>query len=157
MLRRLAAEGDAETPEDQRHLEIARLEADLRAKTAAFADPDSTISALELERFRRETRDRIAELRAAPAASAQTRVDLDAAAALLGEAAALWGDPDDATPELQAARRDLMLAVFERVELWGSSVTALVPRPAIHALLEAGAYAEAAPGLARIQIAGSVG
>ncbi len=152
VLATLAEGNDAGQGEDERHLEIARLEADLRAKLSAFADPDSTISALELERFRRDTRDRIAELHAARAEPPRTSVDLDAAAAVLRHAGALWGDPEDVAPELQAARRDLMLAVFDRVELWGPYVTALRPRPAFATLVEAGAYQAGERAMTRIVI-----
>ena len=64
----------------------------------------------------------------------------------------LWGDPDDDAPALQAARRDLMTAVFDRVELWGPFVTGLRPRPAFAALIAAGAYQAAEPGMARIRL-----
>ncbi len=152
VIARLASEAEAGQREDQRHLEIARLEAELRSKAAAFADGDSTVSALDLDRLRRETRDRIAELRDAPASVAQQMVDLEAAAELLRHVGDLWGDPEDTSAELQAARRDLMTAVFERVELWGPFVTALQPRTEFAALVEAGAYQAAPPTLPRIGI-----
>ena len=152
VIARLASEAEAGQREDQRHLGIARLEAELRSKAAAFADGDSTVSALDLDRLRRETRDRIAELRAAPAPTAQRRVDLEAAAELLCHVGELWGDPEDTSAELQAARRDLMAAVFERVELWGPYVTALQPRTEFAALVEAGAYQAGTPAMPRIPI-----
>ncbi len=139
---------------DRRHLEIARLEAELRARAAEFATGESTLTALELERLRRETRDRIAELRAAPAPAERREVNLEAAARLLRSVGDLWGDPEDDAPELQAARRDLMTAVFDRVELWGPLVTGLRPRAAFAALVAAGAYQAGDSTLPRITILG---
>ena len=152
VLARLAAEAAGDGEADRRPLEIARLEAELRARAAEFATGESTLTALELERLRRETRDRIAELHAAPAPLAERQVDLEAAAELLRSVGELWGDPDDDAPALQAGRRDLMTAVFDRVELWGPFVTGLRPRPAFAALIAAGAYQAAAPAMARIEL-----
>jgi hypothetical protein len=151
VLAHLEAEAAGAGDLDQRHLEIARLEAELRARAAEFAG-DSTLTALDLERLRRDTRDRIAALRAEPAPAEQRQVDLEAAAELLRSVGDLWGDPKDDAPELQAARRDLMTAVFDRVELWGPFVTGLRPRAAFAALVAAGAYQAAEPAPARIEI-----
>lgn len=66
VLARLAAAQQTDGQENLRHLEIARLEANLRARVAEFVSESSTITALELERLKRETAGRIADLRQAP-------------------------------------------------------------------------------------------
>lgn len=66
---------------------------------------------------------------------------------------ALWGDADEDDVELQAARRDLMVAVFDQVTLWGPYVVSLRPRAEYRALVEAGAYQVGALRMPRIKLA----
>ena len=89
VLAHLEAEAAGAMDLDRRHLEIARLEAELRAKAVEFI-AGGTLTALDLERMRRETHDRISTLRAAPAQPEQRQVDLEAAADLLRSVGDLW-------------------------------------------------------------------
>jgi hypothetical protein len=153
VLARLAHE-DGAVVEDRRHLEVAKLEANLRSKAAEFATLNSTMTALELERLKRETKDQIAQLRAGPLPSQEHHVNLLAAAHLLRQVGSIWGDPLDDALELQVARRDLMVAMFDEVVLWGPRVVSVRPRPAFAALVDAGAYRAGTPSGPRIAVRG---
>lgn len=148
------ARDDGAGVEDRRHLEVAKLEANLRSKAAEFATLTSTMTALELERLKRETSDQIAQLKAGPAPSQERRVNLLAAADLLRQIGAIWGDPSDDALELQVARRDLMVAMFEEVVLWGPCVVSVRPRPAFVALVDAGAYRAGTTSMPKVAIRG---
>ena len=81
-------------------------------------------------------------------------MNLLAAAELLRQVGAIWGDPVDDALELQVARRDLMVAVFDEVVLWGPRVVRVSPRPAFVELVNAGAYQVGTRSMPRIAVRG---